>query len=142
MDIDPGCNPDIVGSITDIGDIGEFDVVYSCHCLEHVHGHEVARVLAEFHRVLRPGGAVLIFVPDLENVHPTDEVLFNAPVGPITGMDLFYGKQDMIERMPHMAHKTGFTANSLKASMDAAGFMPVAVKRLHCFNLFGAGRKL
>ncbi len=141
LDINQAHSPDIVASITDMGDIGEYDAIFCCHCLEHVHGYEVARTLAGFYRVLRSGGCALIFVPDLEDARPTDEVLHHSPAGPITGMDLFYGKQDLVERMPHMAHHTGFTAATLALGLESAGFNPVSVARISFFNLFGAAVK-
>jgi predicted SAM-dependent methyltransferase len=42
------------------------DVIYCCHVLEHFDIGRVARLLVEFHRVLRPGGGLRIVVPDLE----------------------------------------------------------------------------
>lgn len=141
LDINPEHSPDFVASITDLGDIGEYDAVYCSHCLEHVHGYEVARTLAEFHRVLRPGGCALIVVPDLEDARPTDEVLYVSPAGPVTGHDLIYGKQELVEHMPHMAHHTGFTAATLALGLEGAGFGPVAVSRISFFNLFGAAVK-
>ena len=141
LDINPAHSPDIVASMTDMGEIGEYDAVFCSHCLEHIHGYEVAGALAEFHRVLRPGGHALIVVPDLEDVKPTDEALYVSPAGPITGLDLIYGKQELVEHMPHMAHNTGFTAATLASALESAGFEPVAVSRISAFNLFGAGAK-
>ena len=40
---------------------GEFDVVYSCHSLEHA--FDIDKVIAEFVRVVRPGGYVAVEVP-------------------------------------------------------------------------------
>lgn len=139
LDINPGFCPDIVASIVDLGNIGHYDAVYCSHCLEHVSRSEAGRALSEFSRVLRPGGYVFIFVPDLEDVSPTDEVLFVAPAGPITGLDLIYGKQNLVESMPHMAHRTGFIAATLLVALEAAGFDPASVGRVNAFNLFGAG---
>ena len=36
LDIDDDCNPDIKASITDMGEIGEFDIIYTTHTLEHL----------------------------------------------------------------------------------------------------------
>ncbi len=41
------------------------DHLLCSHFLEHVSADEVPRILADFHRVLKPGGTVHIVVPDL-----------------------------------------------------------------------------
>lgn len=81
LDIDASCNPDIVGDMLDLGDIGEFDIIFSQHNLEHVHQHEAGQALSEFRRVLKDGGAAIIFVPDCEGVLPTEDILFESPGG-------------------------------------------------------------
>lgn len=43
-----------------------YDAVYSAHTLEHLPRNEAPRVLAEFRRILKPGGILRIVVPDLE----------------------------------------------------------------------------
>lgn len=43
---------------------GTFDVVYASHVLEHVSWFWSRRVLAEWVRILRPGGRLEIWVPD------------------------------------------------------------------------------
>jgi predicted SAM-dependent methyltransferase len=43
-----------------------YDAVYSSHSLEHLPRNEVPAVLAEFLRILKPGGVIRLAVPDLE----------------------------------------------------------------------------
>lgn len=139
LDIDPATGPDIVADMTDMGDIGTYDVVFCHHALEHLYPHDVGKALCEFHRVLRPGGAAVVFVPDLEDARPTDEVLFVSPSGPIAGLDLFYGFRERLRDEPYMAHHTGFVAGTLKNAFQGAGFTKVATQRLEWFNLMGFG---
>lgn len=141
LDVDPLCQPDIVADMTSLGDIGPFDLVFSSHSLEHLAPHAVPVALAEFRRVLKPGGGVAIIVPDLEGVAATDEVLFHTSAGPICGNDLYYGLRSALAAHPYMAHRCGFVAASLEAALEAAGFAAVAVRRLGNFNLLGAARK-
>ena len=42
---------------------GSFDGVYNLGVLEHFTGGEIRRILAQFHRVLKPGGKLVIFWP-------------------------------------------------------------------------------
>lgn len=141
LDIDPRHAPDIVASMVSLGEIGPFDAVYCSHALEHLFPHEVGIALAEFHRVLNPGGVAYVFVPDLEGVEATEEVLFESPAGPITGLDLMYGLRHALKDQPHMAHKTGFTRGTLAAALENAGFSRHRVDRHQWHNLFGAAVK-
>jgi len=45
-----------------------FDAVYASHVVEHLYENEVAALLAECLRILRPGGVVRIVVPDVEAI--------------------------------------------------------------------------
>lgn len=141
LDIDPAHNPDIVATITELGDIGPFDGIWCSHTLEHLYPHEVPRALSEFYRVLKPGGFVAVMVPDLADVRPTEEVIYSTAGGPITGLDLIYGLRSCIPDCIHMAHHTGFTASTMKAALDAAGFSKTVANNLPVFNLLGAGIK-
>lgn len=140
LDIDPTHNPDIVASLTDMGDIGEFDAIYGCHVLEHLAPHEVIQAVKEFKRVLKPNGMVVMIVPNLSNVRPTREVLYESEAGPITGLDMFYGKESFVAEHPYMAHKTGFVPETLKQALEAE-FSPVEVRELTGYNLLGIGVK-
>lgn len=46
---------------------GSVDFVFCSHVVEHLFRRDARRLLAEMHRVLRPGGWVRICVPDLEH---------------------------------------------------------------------------
>lgn len=141
LDIDPVCLPDIVASMTDMGDIGEFDMVYTCHALEHFFPHEVPVVLSECLRVLKKGGALIIIVPNLEGIKPDKTIVYDSPGGPITGHDMFYGKSDFVEINKFMAHHCGFVPETLKTAMCQAGFREVVISTTVGFNLLGVGIK-
>lgn len=45
-------------------DEGTFDSVYASHVLEHIPWYQTTDVLREWHRIIRPGGQLEIWVPD------------------------------------------------------------------------------
>jgi SAM-dependent methyltransferase len=136
LDIDPGVRPDVIGSITDMSSVPDasVDAVFSHHNIEHVFAHEVPLALAEFLRVLRPGGEVLISTPDLQALGRVlaagrlEETLYRAPVGDIAALDIVYGLRSDIEGgREYMAHRTGFTVRTLGRRLGQAGFVQVQV---------------
>lgn len=141
LDIDPAHKPDIVANMTALGDIGPYDVVLCQHALEHLYPYDVPRALGEFYRVLTPEGRVIIVVPDLEDVRPTEEPLYTSPAGPVCGLDMYYGMHSLLEVMPHMAHHSGFTSTTLKAAIEAAGFRKAITQRMAWFTLLAIGVK-
>lgn len=140
MDIDPLCNPDIVANLTDMGDIGQFDAIYGSHVLEHFSLDDVRKVLSECRRVLKVGGFVIMVVPDLTSIKPTPDVVYQSPAGPITGLDMYYGKSDLVESNSYMAHKIAFTRGTLHNVM-AEQFENVSVKSFSYYNLIGTCAK-
>lgn len=138
LDIDPRTKPDIVGSMTDIGDVSPFDAVYCAHALEHLYPHEVPRALSEFYRVLVKGGILVIIVPNLEGIKPTDDMVDGAGC---TGLHLFYGDPAEIEDAPYMAHHYGFLAETLSRAISAAGFEVIYSKAAPSQQLVGLGIK-
>jgi hypothetical protein len=141
LDIDPTTKPDIVGNMTSLGNIGLFDAVFCCHALEHLYPHEVGFALHEFKRVLRTNGAVIILVPDLEGIAPTEDVLYRTDCAPVTGLHLFYGDPNEIPHAPYMAHHCGFVQDGLHRVLEACGFAHVKTSRLPNYNLMGTGVK-
>jgi SAM-dependent methyltransferase len=138
LDIDPQARPDIIGTITQMTDVASesVDAIYSSHNIEHVYAHEVPLVLREFHRVLRTDGFVVITCPDLQSVAEhvaagrLSEPLYQSPAGPIAPLDILYGHSASIARgQTYMAHRTGFTAESLKAHVVKGGFKSAVLRR-------------
>ena len=70
LDIDSAVQPDVIGTMTDMKAVRDasVDAVFSSHNIEHLYPHEVPIALAEFYRVLKPDGFVLLTCPDLQSV--------------------------------------------------------------------------
>jgi protein O-GlcNAc transferase len=141
LDISPEVKPDIVASMCAMGEIGEYDVVWCSHALEHIYPHEVNSALSEFMRVLVPGGHAIIFVPDLEGLKADESPLYIDPTGPVTGLDLMYGHRVAMRDNIYMAHHTGFVALTMTQALFDAGFEKAEVSRQPQFNLLGIGIK-
>lgn len=134
LDIDPTGQPDICCDARTLTTLApaQFDAVYCSHNLEHYYRHDVARVLAGFAHVLKPGGFVQIRVPDMGEVFrqavqrglDIDDPLYQSAAGPIMVLDVIYGFSLQIERsgQEFFAHKTGFTQKSLLLALQRAGF--------------------
>jgi hypothetical protein len=141
LDIDESVQPDIVGTMTDMSKVPDacMDAVYSAHNIEHLYAHEVPLALAEFMRVLRPGGFAVITCPDLQSVCAlvaADKLLEAAYVssaGPIAPIDMLYGhRPSLAHGNLFMAHRCGFTRNVLVGTLQAAGFeLVVPMRREH-----------
>lgn len=138
LDINPAVAPDIVASMTDMPALpdGSVDAVWSSHNLEHLDPHEVPRALREFLRVLRPGGQLLLAVPDLQAVarlvaeDRLDEPLYQSGAGPVFPLDIVYGYGPAIAAGNRfMAHRTGFTPRTLGKALQEAGFEPIGMWR-------------
>ena len=136
LDIDPTAKPDILGSMTDLSMIedGAVDGVFSMDSLEHLFFHDVERALDEFMRVLAVPGLFTVVVPDLLKV--AQEIIagrlmqpsYETEVGPTCPIDMMYGNRRMIaEGRPAMAHRTGFTPQSLHDVLVGHGFGPVTI---------------
>lgn len=141
LDIDEQHAPDIVANMCDLGEIGTYDVIFSSHSLEHLTPSKARKALAEFLRVLNPGGKCIVMVPDTEGVIPTNEPLFTSPAGPITGHDLFYGAGWLVDQNPYMEHKSAWTKDTLSEAMLEAGFAGAAGNRGDYYNLIVIGVK-
>lgn len=138
FDINPQVRPDLVGTIRDMAAVADesVDAVYSSHNIEHVETHEVAGVLREFRRVLRPDGFLVVTCPDVEAVAAhvaagrLAEPLYVSPAGPITALDILFGHNRSIARgESYMAHRTAFSRASLGQAMAEAGFASVGARR-------------
>jgi ubiquinone/menaquinone biosynthesis C-methylase UbiE len=139
LDIDPGCDPDIVADMCDMKGVASayFDGLWSSHNLEHVYWHDLPRVLGEFNRVLKPRGLCGICVPDLQRVAEyvaRDEVyhtLYEVGGLKITPFDMMFGCREIVRAgNAWMSHKGGFTATTLAGALFAFGFGRIRITRL------------
>jgi predicted SAM-dependent methyltransferase len=145
LDIDERVRPDLVGSITDLSAFEDrrFDAIWCSHILEHLHTWQVGRALAEFRRVLKPTGFLLVRSPDLEAIAKLvvegrlEAVAYQSPAGPITALDMLFGHSLSIQRGNHfMAHNTGFTLERLGRLLLEAGFGEARVNSASAFELW------
>lgn len=136
LDIDPAVTPDLLGTITDLSAVqtGTVDAVYSSHNIEHLYPHEVPLALGEFKRVLKDDGFVSITCPDLVAVaqfiatRGLDETAYLSGMGPITPVDMLFGHRESLSKGNlFMAHRTGFSAQTMMTAMKQAGFGKIAV---------------
>jgi predicted SAM-dependent methyltransferase len=150
LDLDPAVEPDIVCSITDMDPVAadSVDAVWSSHNLEHLQRHEVPLALAEFLRVLKPHGLLLLTLPDLQQVarlvveDRLEEAAYVSQSGPITPLDMIFGHTASLARgNQFMAHRTGFTARSLHKLLIEAGFVEVTLRQDPSFDLWATGYK-
>src|SRR5579871_2808426 len=136
LDIDPTAKPEILGSMTDLSMIedGAVDGIFSMDSLEHLFFHDVERALDEFLRVLAVPGLFAVFVPDLLKV--AQEIVagrlmqpsYAIDIGEVCPIDMLYGhRRTIAEGRPAMAHRTGFTPQSLNDILVAHGFGPVTI---------------
>ena len=150
-DIDPAVVPDIVGSIADMSTIApeSIDAIYSNQNIEHLYHHEAKIALAEFHRVLVFDGFAIIGCPDIMelakkiiNDGVTSTIHNCIGVGPLCALDYLYGLGTSIENgNTYMAHKTGFTEQSLRDMLYGAGF-PVVATTSGNYNIWAVASKL
>jgi predicted SAM-dependent methyltransferase len=87
--------------------------IRASHILEHFSFAEVPKVLADWRRVLKPGGTLEVAVPDFDKIKVSDD-----PKAPLY---LMGGQTDVND-----FHKSVFTEDRLRASLQEAGFGDVA----------------
>src|SRR5689334_6579447 len=145
LDLDPAVvGPDIVCSMIDMSPVAadSVDAIWSSHNLEHLQRHEVPLALAEFLRVLKPRGLLLLTLPDLQQVarlvveDRLEDSAYISQSGPITPLDMIFGHTASLARgNQFMAHRTGFTARSLYKLLTEAGFVEVELRHGASFDL-------
>ena len=146
LDIDPSVQPDVLGTMTDMSAVAtaSIDAIVSSHNIEHLYPHEVPQALAEFVRVLKDDGLLLITCPDLQSVcervarGELASPLYNSDAGPIAALDVLYGHREaMAAGNLFMAHRCGFTLEVLANTLQACGFArTVGLVRPAAFDLW------
>lgn len=123
LDIEPRPEVDYIGDAADLSQFPDssIDRIYASHVLEHFHygiDNQLLRVLREWHRALKPGGKLMVGVPDLRTLcwlflHPN-----LVPIERHYVMSMMFGGQLNI----HDVHKVGFDFDILSLYLGEAGF--------------------
>lgn len=94
------------------------DEVMAIHVVEHFYVWEVPEVLSEWIRVLKPGGVLIIEVPDLQK---TIDYLAAGVTEPALTMWPLYGDPSHCD--PLMCHKWAYTPGTLGKMMAYVGLV-------------------
>lgn len=132
LNIIPGPHVDYVGDCRDLSRFADnsVDQIYASHVLEHVGFSDGERALKEWHRVLAPGGALMVSVPDIETLSTLflkDGLTF---VQKFELMKMMFGGQEDA----HAFHCVGYFPYLLALYMTRAGFENV--QQVPGFGLF------
>ena len=122
LDVRAGAHVDHVGDARDLARFadGTFAEVYASHVLEHFdYVDELPRALAEWHRVLVPGGVLRLSVPDIDILA---HLLLQRHLLDVNQrfqvMRMMFGGHTHA----HDHHRVGLNQDFLAAFLDRAGF--------------------
>jgi len=125
---------------------GAYDIVFCSHMLEHIPHFRLERTIAEFNRILKPGGTLRVLVPDIKQAarayvdgdvsyfsgskHFSDHLgiggaFVRTLISP--GQQTLAMSREMDELIGSYAHLYGFDDEMLKIVLEKWGFGEVAV---------------
>jgi len=100
---------------------GAADLLQALHVIEHVYLWEVDALLAEWKRMLKPGGALVLELPNIE------AAARNLLAGMNDQMCMWPLFGDPGHKDPFMCHRWGYTPNTIVALLEKAGFERIVV---------------
>ena len=105
------------------------DRAVSIHVIEHFYLWEIPPLLAEWKRVLKPGGKLILELPCMDKVlHYMSECLrLKAPMDIQMTWYALYG--DPGHRRVEMMHKWGYTKTMIVEELQQAGFVDVKIEK-------------
>lgn len=95
------------------------DELMALHLVEHFFRWEIPEVLAEWKRLLKPGGLLVLELPNIEAACKN----LLAGMDDQMGMWPLYG--DWSHRDPYMMHKHGYTPRTIEALVAECGFKSI-----------------
>jgi predicted SAM-dependent methyltransferase len=135
LDIEERPEVDFVGDAADLSQFADnsVDAIYASHVLEHFYhslNNELVNTLTEWYRVLKPGGKLLISVPDMKTIC---WLFLNPNLMPLEKhylMRVMFGGQTN----QYDVHKVGFDLDILYLYINEVGFSHI--EQVSEFNLF------
>ncbi len=102
-------------------------------CVEHLYHWQAPQALTEWHRLLMPGGLLVLEMPDVK------KCARNLLAGTDIVLSLFGLYGDPREEDPFMTHKWGWTWKTVRKLLKRAGFVEIVetIPKWH-----GGGREL
>ena len=98
---------------------GSSDLIYASHILEHLSFKDALKVLKEWHRILKPGGKLIIGVPDIVKLFTILDDLDEDGLN--NWAESIWGGQDYAENI----HLHGYSFEFLKEILSKAGFAEI-----------------
>jgi SAM-dependent methyltransferase len=124
IDLAAGPHIDFQNSIDDLSMFANetVDVIYCSHALEYFDRVEASEVLAEWRRVLTPGGRLFLAVPDFRALIRIYEITGNLSsiLGPL------YGRMSDAGTSFVIYHKTVYDLPSLESMLSDSGFTDIS----------------
>lgn len=108
------------------------DIIYASHVLEYFDREEAIEVLKEWHSVLKPGGKIILSVPDyrkMAELYLHDDIPLHRFLGPL------YGKMPMGKETIY--HKTIYDYSSLGELLRVIGFKNLGLWDADGLKMFG-----
>lgn len=114
-----------------------FDVITCIEGIEHI--HDVFHLLGEYHRVLRPGGRLILSTPNLQNLRSRIKFMLRGTLfwfdhREITGV----GHVNVVPcfLLKHILEKSGFTMISVRTNRRIFPYLPAWICALMqmCFS--------
>lgn len=127
IDADPASRADLVIDVSQLALFpgASVDLIESYHFLEHLYFFDATWTLRQWFRLLKPGGTVVIELPDLD-VCVRDLGKHFSDTGYDLAMVGIYGNPPQVKRGGgSLAHKWGWNFNALSDQLSKAGFCDV-----------------
>lgn len=128
IDAYKGCGCDIIAGVERIKLADNtVEVVYNSHVFEHIPRNTARSVIAEWYRVLKPGGKLYLCMPDIEalfRIYLDSLSDYDTPEGRYLNdmsRDIVYGGQTS----EYDFHYNGYSFPTLKALLEDVGFHDV-----------------
>jgi SAM-dependent methyltransferase len=118
-----GLSTDVLGQIEDIDKIFPKDFaqeILCAHVIEHFYRTDAINILGKFHRILRPGGKLVIEAPCLAGVYWHH--ITNGHGGyPELANSLYGNEPHRLKWGSHWMHKSGWTGEMMEAELKKLG---------------------